>query len=94
MPFDFDALILSIAFDILSIVIFVEHRGSVNCRSWNSGISPAPSFSNTLAKKEFSIFSIFVFPGCHLLGFHLAFRALPSLIWSSPLSGNSSKRVY
>ena len=32
-PFDFEALILSTAFDILSVVMFVEHRGSANCQS-------------------------------------------------------------
>ena len=56
-PFDLVALILSIAFDILSLKMSVEHRGSANDRSGKSGSSLVPSFSNTLEKKELRTFA-------------------------------------
>ena len=56
-PFDLVALILSIAFDILSMEMSVEHRGSETVRSGKSGSSPVPSFSNTLDKNELRTFA-------------------------------------
>ena len=56
-PFDLVALILSIASDILSVEMSVEHRGSANGRSGKSGSPPVPSFSNTLEKNELRTFA-------------------------------------